>query len=93
MRRYVLNRLWQGAVAVVGALLIVFVAQRLSGDPVALLLPMDATEADFEAMRRALGLDRSLPVQFVVFLRDAADSVPFADRRVRKRLGDAGSAR
>ena len=71
MRRYVLNRLWQGAVAVVGALLIVFVAQRLSGDPVALLLPMDATEADFEAMRQALGLDRPLPVQFVVFLRDA----------------------
>ena len=55
----------------VGALLIVFVAQRLSGDPVALLLPMDATEADFEAMRSALGLDRPLPVQFVVFLRDA----------------------
>ena len=71
MRRYVLHRLWQGAVAVVGALLIVFVAQRLSGDPVALLLPMDATEADFEAMRGALGLDRPLPVQFVVFLRDA----------------------
>ena len=71
MRRYVLNRLWQGAVAVVGALLIVFVAQRLSGDPVALLLPMDATEADFEAMRQALGLDRPLPVQFVVFLKDA----------------------
>ncbi|MDE0349715.1 MAG: ABC transporter permease [Gammaproteobacteria bacterium] len=71
MRRYVLNRLWQGAVAVVGALFIVFVAQRLSGDPVALLLPMDATEADFEAMRQALGLDRPLPVQFVVFLRDA----------------------
>ena len=71
MRRYILHRLWQGAVAVVGALLIVFVAQRLSGDPVALLLPMDATEADFEAMRGALGLDRPLPVQFVVFLRDA----------------------
>ncbi len=71
MRRYILHRLWQGAVAVVGALLIVFVAQRLSGDPVALLLPMDATEADFEAMRSALGLDRPLPLQFLLFLRDA----------------------
>lgn len=71
MRRYVIKRIWQGAIAVLGALLIVFIAQRLSGDPVALLLPMDATEADFAAMHRALGLDRPLPVQFVVFMSNA----------------------
>ncbi|MDE2977051.1 MAG: ABC transporter permease, partial [Acidobacteriota bacterium] len=70
MRAYLIRRLWQGAVAVLGALLIVFVAQRLAGDPVALLLPMDASEEDFAAMREALGLDGPLPVQFVVFLRD-----------------------
>ena len=46
MGRYFLKRVWQGVIAILGALLIVFVAQRLSGDPVALLLPMDATEAD-----------------------------------------------
>lgn len=71
MRSYVIKRIWQGAIAVLGALLIVFIAQRLSGDPVALLLPMDATEADFAAMHRALGLDRPLPVQFVVFMSNA----------------------
>ena len=71
MRRYIIKRIWQGAIAVLGALLIVFIAQRLSGDPVALLLPMDATEADFAAMHRALGLDRPLPVQFVVFMSNA----------------------
>lgn len=71
MRAYLIRRLWQGAVAVLGALVIVFVAQRLAGDPVALLLPMDASEEDFAAMREALGLDRPLPIQFVVFLRDA----------------------
>ncbi len=71
MRRYILRRLWQGALAILGALLIIFVAQRLSGDPVALMLPMDADEAAFDAMRTSLGLDRPVPVQFLTFLGDA----------------------
>ena len=54
-----------------GALFIVFIAQRLSGDPVALLLPMDATEEDFAAMRVELGLDRPFVVQFGLFFSDA----------------------
>ena len=71
MSGYIARRLLQGVVAIVGALLIVFVAQRLSGDPVALMLPMDATAEDFAAMRQALGLDRPLPAQFVVFIANA----------------------
>lgn len=71
MRQYVIRRLWQGVIAIVGALLIVFIAQRLSGDPVALMLPMDASEEDFEAMRKTLGLDKPLFVQFFVFMGDA----------------------
>lgn len=71
MTSYVVRRVLQGGVAILGALLIVFVAQRLSGDPVALMLPMDAGEEEFAAMRAALGLDRSLPVQFVIFIGNA----------------------
>ena len=71
MSAYILKRLLQGVVAIVGALLIVFVAQRLSGDPVALMLPMDAGEEEFAAMRAALGLDRPLPLQFAIFLGQA----------------------
>lgn len=71
MKTYVLKRLLQGAVAIVGALLIVFVAQRLSGDPVALMLPMDAGEEEFATMREALGLDRPLPMQFLIFMANA----------------------
>ncbi len=71
MARYITNRALQGLVAIFGALLIVFVAQRLSGDPVALMLPMDASEADFAAMREALGLDKPLLVQFAIFLGNA----------------------
>ena len=71
MKAYVLKRVLQGLVAIVGALLIVFVAQRLSGDPVALMLPMDAGEEEFAAMREALGLDKPLPAQFAIFLWNA----------------------
>ena len=71
MKTYILKRLLQGAVAIVGALLIVFVAQRLSGDPVALMLPMDAGEDEFAAMRAALGLDKPLPMQFLIFMGNA----------------------
>ena len=71
MQRYLFRRVWQGAIAVFGVLLIIFVAQRLSGDPVALMLPMDASEEDYAVMRSALGLDRPLHVQLAVFLSDA----------------------
>ena len=71
MSQYIFKRLWQGAIAIIGALLIVFVAQRLAGDPVALMLPMEATEEDFAAMRAQLGLDRPFIVQFGIFFMDA----------------------
>ena len=47
---------------------VVFVVMRLSGDPVPLLLPPDAPIAEMERVRHDLGLDRSLPVQYGVFL-------------------------
>ncbi|MBI4012851.1 MAG: ABC transporter permease [Candidatus Rokubacteria bacterium] len=47
---------------------VVFVVMRLSGDPVPLLLPPDAPIAEMERVRRDLGLDRSLPVQYGVFV-------------------------
>jgi len=47
---------------------VVFVVMRLSGDPVPLLLPPDAPVSEMERVRRELGLDRPLPVQYAVFL-------------------------
>src|SRR5437016_10013371 len=49
---------------------VVFVVMRLSGDPVPLLLPPDAPRSEMERVRRDLGLDRPLPVQYAVFLRN-----------------------
>jgi peptide/nickel transport system permease protein len=50
---------------------IVFFLGRLTGNPVDLMLPEDATPADHEALIKTLGLDGSLTDQFVIFVTKA----------------------
>jgi len=45
---------------------------HISGDPLALLMPPDASPSQVEEMRRSLGLDRPLWVQYGLFLKNAA---------------------
>jgi len=45
---------------------------HISGDPMALLMPPDALPSQVEEMRRSLGLDRPLWVQYGLFLKNAA---------------------
>lgn len=47
---------------------VVFVVLRFSGDPVRLLLPSDATEAQVQALRVELGLAESIPMQYGRFV-------------------------
>jgi ABC-type dipeptide/oligopeptide/nickel transport system permease component len=63
-------RLFRTLVALWLVSTVVFVVMRLSGDPVPLLLPPDAPIAEMERVRRDLGLDQPLPVQYAVFLRN-----------------------
>ncbi|WP_179379699.1 ABC transporter permease [Jannaschia marina] len=70
MLRFLLHRGGQALIAAFGVVTLVFFIQRLTGDPTALLLPETATQADIEAMRATLGLDRPLGVQYLDFLRD-----------------------
>jgi peptide/nickel transport system permease protein len=65
---YVFGRLGQLVPTVLTVSLIAFVLIRLSGDPTSLLLTPEASEAERRAFRDAHGLDRSLPVQYLVFL-------------------------
>jgi peptide/nickel transport system permease protein len=71
MIAFVLRRLLQAVMVmlVVGA--IAFSLFNYVGDPVALMLPPEATHADRDAMRQSLGLDRPFYVQFVTFLGNA----------------------
>ena len=62
-----------------GTATLVFVVLRLTGDPAMMVAPPGATLDDLASIRRDLGLDRSIPVQYVDFLRrlavgDLADS-------------------
>jgi len=47
------------------------VLRLLPIDPAAMSLPPTATIAEVEAKRREMGLDRSLPEQYLIWLRDA----------------------
>jgi len=72
MARYALKRVVVGFICLIGVSLIIFVAVRLTGDPTELLLPEDATKEDFERLRAELGLDKPIPVQYFIFIREAA---------------------
>jgi peptide/nickel transport system permease protein len=61
-------RLFRALIALWLVSTVVFVVMRLSGDPVPLLLPPDAPIAEMERVRRDLGLDQPLPVQYGIFL-------------------------
>ena len=72
MLTYLVRRLFEFCVVILGVLTIVFVLQRFSGDPTNLLLPIDASEEVRAELRHQLGLDQSVPVQYVRFLADVA---------------------
>jgi len=71
MQRYVLRRLGQAILALFILSILIFVLVRLTGDPTLLLLPEDATAADIRRLQHALGLDKSWPVQYWIFVSNA----------------------
>jgi peptide/nickel transport system permease protein len=59
-------------IAFLGVVTLVFFLQRLTGDPVLLLVPQGATQDDIDVIRTALGFDRPIYVQYFKFLVDLA---------------------
>src|SRR5258705_7103953 len=50
---------------------VVFALVRLSGDPIQIMMPAEASKADIELMRAHLGLDRPWTVQYWRFVSQA----------------------
>ena len=70
---FLLYRLLLAIPTLFGVAVVVFVLLRVvPGDPIAMLIGPGATEEDIAALRRLYGLDESIPVQFVYYLRDLA---------------------
>jgi len=68
---FILRRFLQGILVMLVVGFIAFSLFNFVGDPVSLMLPPEATQADREQMRTALGLDQPFYKQFVTFLGNA----------------------
>lgn len=69
MTRYVMQRILGMLAVMFTVVTIVFIIVRVApGDPAAVMLGPDATAADIAGLRARLGLDQSLPTQYVLFL-------------------------
>jgi len=70
--RFVLRRLGQSVVVLVGVTLVVFcLIQLVPGDPVRLALGTRYDQETYDALRARSGLDRPLVVQYLSYLGHA----------------------
>lgn len=72
MFRYTITRLVQAFVAIFGITTVVFLLLRISGDPVTLFMTEATTPEQEAALRRELGFDDPLPIQYLRFMKGAA---------------------
>src|SRR3989442_9653521 len=69
MWQYVGRRLVLAIPTLLGASIIVFAMVHLApGDPIAAVLPVDASKEQVEAVKKAYGFDKPLPVQYLKWL-------------------------
>ncbi len=71
MSGYIIKRLFQGVLTFLGVSVLVFVLGRVTGDPVALLAPDNATAEQKEQIRESLGLNDPVAVQYWNFITKA----------------------
>src|SRR6202163_2916123 len=66
-----LKRLFMAIPSLIGVIIVTFLLTRaLPGDPAAYFAGPAATQQAIAEIRHALGLDRSLPEQFLVYVED-----------------------
>lgn len=71
MLRYILTRLGHTVLVIFGISIVSFIFLHLSGDPVGLILPQDATLEQIAALRKKMLLDDPIYLQYFRFLTSA----------------------
>jgi peptide/nickel transport system permease protein len=72
MTAYLIRRLIHSVFVLIGVSVLVFFVSRMIGDPARLMLPLEASEAQIQALRARLGFDQPLHIQFLKFMTDVA---------------------
>lgn len=88
MRRYILDRLLQGVIVLIGASMLVFVLVRLTGNPAVLMLAPDASNEDIARVTAQLGLDKPIYEQYVIFAGQMLSGDFGTSLRSRRPVGD-----
>ena len=71
MGKYILQRLGFTVLVIFGVSIMVFLITHVVGDPVSIMLPLQAPQEQRIAMAHQLGLDKPILVQLGIFLKDA----------------------
>ena len=68
MWTFIIRRLLQSVIVIIGVTLISFVALQIGGDPTFLFVSERATPEEIEMIRKALGFDQPLHIQYLTYL-------------------------
>jgi peptide/nickel transport system permease protein len=71
MSGYLTRRFFHSIIIIIGISIAVFVISRFTGDPVSIMVGPDTSQADRVVIRKELGLDQPIPVQYLFFLKGA----------------------
>jgi ABC-type dipeptide/oligopeptide/nickel transport system permease component len=71
MTGFLTRRFIQSIIIVIGISIAVFALSRLSGDPVSLMVGFDTPKEDREILRREMGLDKPIFIQYLIFFKGA----------------------
>ncbi|MCR4393615.1 MAG: ABC transporter permease, partial [Dehalococcoidales bacterium] len=93
MTRFIIIRILQAIVALIGITVLVFFLVRASGDPVNLIITPTSTPEEIAHLKQQLGLDKSYAEQFWIFITDLFKG-DFGDSIIKRRpviemIGDA----
>lgn len=69
MSAFLIRRLVQAAISLLGVTALIFFLQRLTGDPVLLMVSEGATQEAIDALRTQLGFDRPVTEQFLAYMQ------------------------